>query len=634
MRRKAYDTLKEWKKRSNGSTAMLVEGARRVGKTSLVTEFAKNEYASYIIIDFYAAGNNVKKLFDDISDLDELFRGLQLYYNKELKERDSVIVFDEVQRFPRAREAIKALVHDGRYDYLETGSLVSIKKNVKGIIIPSEEEKMKLHPLDFEEFLWAKGINTFRLLYPYYKKRVKVDDNVHHHMMKLFREYLAVGGMPQAVLKNIEGRSFQEIDKVKREIIQLYLDDFRKMDPSGKLERLFLAIPSQLSSQSTRYRMPEEESNRRLKRERSSFYNLEDSQTVQICRHVNDPKVGLTATIDDDYFKMFTEDTGLFVTLCFFDKQFSENDIYIKLVKGRLSANLGYVYENAVAQALTAMGFNLFYHTFKEKDDEKHYKEIDFIIAVGDRVRPIESKSSRPTNHKSFDLFISGKGLKLETPVVISPKNLSYTDGILYLPAYMAQFLDGEDYGSNEVDDSYVSDFDSDDWIPIDRGYILYIKGKEHGKKDSIVSVYVRENGGTSEAVNVKIDEDSQHNVKITYDRRIDCRVKISERGGSAVRLLISEAKGLLEKLDSLQYGDGSYVSLRNEVASLASKIYLSDVVESKVNEIQKVRFTPWVHSSNPTPQDSEKSRSAFQRGKERLKGKLKDMISYLEGTS
>jgi len=530
FRRKAYDVLKEWKDRSNGSTAMLVEGARRVGKTSLVTEFAKNEYSSFIIVDFYRADNNVKRLFDDLSDLDGLFRGLQLYYNTELQERRSAIVFDEVQRFPRAREAIKALVQDGRYDYIETGSLISIKKNVKGILVPSEEEKMKLHPLDFEEFLWAKGINTFRLLYPYYSGRTKVDDEVHHHMMKLYREYLAVGGMPQAVLKSIGGGSYQDIDKVKRDIIQLYLDDFRKMDPSGKLERLYLAIPSELSSQSTRYRIGTAIPNGRMKRERGSFYNLEDSQTVQICRHVNDPKVGLNSSIDDDFFKMFTEDTGLFVTLCFFDKQFSENCIYSKLVSGRLSANLGYVYENAVAQALTAIGFKLYYHTFKKKDDERHSYEIDFITTVDDRVRPIESKSSRATDHKSLDTFISGKGLKLDTPVVISPKNLSFADGILYLPSYMAQFLDGKDYGSDDSDDSYIAGFDRDDWIPADGGYILYIRGKEHGKRDPVVSVTASRRGKPEEAIDASVEVDSQHNVKIAYGKEIDCTVKISER--------------------------------------------------------------------------------------------------------
>ncbi len=409
--------------------------------------------------------------------------------------------------------------------------MISIKKNVKDIIIPSEEEKLKLHPLDFEEFLWAKGINTFRLLYPYFSGRVKVDDVTHHHMMSLYREYLAVGGMPQAVLKDVEGGSYQEIDRVKRDIIQLYLDDFRKMDPSGKLERLYLAIPSELSSQSTRYRISETVPNGRLKRERMSFYNLEDSQTVQICRHVNDPKVGLTATMDEDFFKMFAEDTGLFVTLCFFDKEFSENEIYRRLVSGRLSANLGYVYENAVAQALTALGLKLFYHTFTKEGDGKHRYEIDFITAVGDRVRPIESKSSNAGSHRSLDIFMSGKGLRLETPIVVSPKNLGYRDGILYLPIYMMQFLDGKDYGSDGMDDSYVADFDRDDWIPVGDGFILYIRARDHRVKHPSVSVAIRRKDGSMEEIDARIEEDGQNNISIIHDRRIDCKVRVSEGG-------------------------------------------------------------------------------------------------------
>ena len=529
FRRKAYDTLKGWKERSRGSTAMLVEGARRVGKTTLVQEFAEKEYSAHITVDFYKATEGVKKLFNDLNNLDDLFRGLQLYYNTELVERDSVIVFDEVQLFPRAREAIKALVQDGRYDYIETGSLISIKKNVKNIIIPSEEEKMKLHPLDFEEFLWAKGIDTFRLLYPFYEKRSKVDDNIHYHMMKLFREYVAVGGMPQAVMKDIDGGSYQDIDKVKRDIIQLYLDDFRKMDPSGRLGRFYLSIPSQLSSQSTRYRIGDVVPGGRISRELESFFNLEDSQTVQICRHVNDPKICLTMTIDEKFFKMFTEDTGLFITLCFYDKQFSENTIYTKLINGKLSANLGYVYENAVAQALTAMGFNLYYHTFKREGGDKHLYEVDFITSVGEKVRVIECKSSRVTDHKSFSMFISKKGLELTTPIVVSPKNLEYTGEILYLPIYMMQFLDGKDYGNGSEAASYTVDFDSDDWIPIDGRFILYIKGKDHGMKHPVVDLLLRNRAGGVKKVTSDVEIDSHNNVKITYDERIDCSVRISD---------------------------------------------------------------------------------------------------------
>ena len=529
FRRKAYDALKEWKSRSNGSTAMLIEGARRVGKSTLAKEFAENEYASYIIVDFFSADKAVLNLFDDLTDLDNLFRGLQLYYNTELKVRGSLIVFDEVQLFPRAREAIKALVLDGRYDYLETGSLISIKKNVKDIIIPSEEERMKLHPLDFEEFLWTKGINTYPLLYTYYQSRTKVDDSVHRRMMRLFREYLAVGGMPQAVQAYLDNGSYREIDRVKREIIQLYLNDFRKMDPTGKQERLYLSIPSQLSGQSIRYKIGKTIKGGRMKRERMHFYDLEDSQTVQMCFHVDDPKVGLNMTVDDNFFKMYCEDTGLLVTLCFFDKQFSENVIYERLINGRLSANLGYVYENAVAQALTAMGLGLYYHTFKEKKDDKHTCEVDFITTVGEKVRPIESKSGQKNDHKSLDKFMARKGLKLDTPIVLSPKNLEFSDGILYLPAYMALFLDGH-YDQASTDDSYRADFKSNDWIPVDTGYILYIKGEVHGKKDPMVELTMRSGRGQSVPVDAAISMDSEKNIKITYDRRVECSVRVLER--------------------------------------------------------------------------------------------------------
>jgi hypothetical protein len=249
---------------------------------------------------------------------------------------------------------------------------------------------------------------------------------------------------------------------------------------------------------------------------------------------VNDPKVGLAATVDADFFKMFAEDTGLFVTLCFYDKQFSENIIYSELVSGRLSANLGYVYENAVAQALTAIGFKLYYHTFKKDGDTRHSYEIDFVTTVGDRVRPIESKSSRATEHRSLDEFISKKGLMLDTPIVMSPKNLSYADGILYLPAYMMQFLDGKEYGSDEADDSYTVEFEADDWIPVDGGYIIYIKGREHGKTEPIVSVTAHRRDGSSESVDAAVETDTRRNVKITYDERMHCTVRISEINGEA----------------------------------------------------------------------------------------------------
>ena len=452
FRRKAYDTLKEWKERSKGSTAILVEGAKGVGKTTLVEEFAENEYTSGIIIDFSRASNDVKRLFNDLDDQDELFRGLQLYFDAMLVPRESVIVFDEVQYFPRAREAIKALVHDGRFDYIETGSFVSVKKNVKDIIIPSEEEKMTLHPLDFEEFLWAKGNNTFPLLRTYYEKRVKLNDSVHDHMMRLFREYTAVGGMPLAVLSYLDGCGYREIDEVKRNIIRMHLDELGRIDHSGKLERLYLAIPSQLSSQSTRYRINEAIPNGRLKRERRRFFELEDSHVVETCRHLHDLRAEPATSADQDFFRLYLEDTGLFVTLCFLDRQFSENPIYTLLVSGRPSADLDRVYRNAVAQSFAATGSNIYYHTFRKDGDPKHSYSIDFAMKVGEKVRPIEVRSTRVGEHRSLDALMSRKDLKLETPVVISPGNLDFRDGILYLPIYMTQFLDGKDHVQSDGD--------------------------------------------------------------------------------------------------------------------------------------------------------------------------------------
>ena len=435
--RKVYSKLKEWKERSNGSTAMLVEGARRVGKSTLVKDFACREYRTHLLIDFSEENKEVQSLFDDLSDVDRLFRGLQLNSGVEFVERDTVIVFDEVQRFPRAREAIKMLVRDGRYDYIETGSLISIRKNVKDIVIPSEEERIKLHPLDFEEFLWANGNRTFRLLEQDLEARKPLPDSVHHSMMLRYREYIAVGGMPQAVKAFVDGRSYQEIDRIKRDIIALYVDDFYKIDPSGSMGIYFRSIPSELARQSTRYRIK----GKSVRREIQRISQMIDSQTVQVCRHVDDPRVGMPMTQDPDVFKMFLEDTGLFVTLCFYDRDFSDNLIYKGLINGRLPANLGYVYENVVAQALVAGGYNLFYHTFL-KEDGKHHHEVDFLIPSGKRICPIEVKSSSTTTHASLDAFVMKYRADVGTSVIVSTKNLKVEDGILFLPVYMMGLID------------------------------------------------------------------------------------------------------------------------------------------------------------------------------------------------
>ena len=440
FRRKAYDTLREWKDKSNGSTAMLIEGSRRVGKSTLAKSFGDNEYSVCVLIDFSKAPQRVKALFDDLEDIDALLRGLQIHTKRTFKERDTLVIFDEVQRFPRARESIKALVQDGRYDYIETGSLISIKKNVENILIPSEEESFTLHPMDFEEFLWANGNNTFGLLEKAFRDRKVLDDFTHFTMMKRFMEYIAVGGMPQAVEAFVNGRSYQEIDKVKRNIIKLYMDDFRKIDSSGMVGRYFSNIPSELSRETMRYRTTYIDENVGPNREKELFAELEDSKTVIVSYHVNDPRVGMSMTLDPDFFKMYLEDTGLFVTLCFMDKDISDNIIYEHLISGKLPANLGYVFENAVAQALIAAGYKAFYHTFP-KEDGKHYYEVDFIIPSGNKIIPIEVKSSKIKPHKSMDKFIEKHSRDIDIPMMISTKNIGMIDGILNIPIYMTGFF-------------------------------------------------------------------------------------------------------------------------------------------------------------------------------------------------
>ena len=440
FRRKLYQDMLEWKQRSKGSTALMIEGARRVGKTTIAETFAANEYKVWVRINFSVSDKEINNLFTDLSDIDRLYRGLQYYTDKEFVERDTAIIFDEVQNFSRAREAVKHLVKDGRYDIIETGSLISIMKNVKDIVIPSEEEHLELHPLDFEEFLWAKGNDTFRLLKYNFEHREPLGQLAHRKMMREYREYIAVGGMPQAVDAYVKGLSFQEIDRIKRSIIRLYVDDFRKIDSTGNMGKYFRMIPSELSRESRRYRITESNPNGRLKTEATAFSEMSDSKTVQLCYHVNDPRLGMSGNLDMTFFKMFLEDTGLFVTLCFYDSQFSDNVIYEKLIGGKLPANLGYVYENAVSQALISSGHIPRYHTFP-KSDGNHYYEIDFLISKGLKVIPIEVKSSSEKSHKSLDEFLKKHHADIADAYVLCTKDVYESDGVVYLPIYMAGFI-------------------------------------------------------------------------------------------------------------------------------------------------------------------------------------------------
>ena len=405
FRRKIYDKLLEWKTESDGRTALLIEGARRVGKSTVVEEFAKNEYESYILIDFSRASKAVKELFEDISDLDYLFLQLQLQYKVDLHERSSLIIFDEVQQCPLARQAIKALVADHRYDYVETGSLISIKRNVKDILIPSEERKISMYPMDHEEFLWAVGdITTIPLLKKVFDSGKPVGAQIHRKLMRDFRLYMLVGGMPQAVNEYIETNNFRKVDQIKRDILNLYEDDFKKIDPTGKLSSLFDAIPAQLNKNASRYQVSSVLNGERAENILESIAELKDSKTVLVSYHANDPNAGMSNNKDLGKFKLFSSDTGLFTTLMFKDRDFTENIIYEKLLNDKLSANLGYLYENTVAQILTANGNALFYHTFMNESTRRNY-EIDFILARKNKVCPIEVKSSGYKTHASLDAF-------------------------------------------------------------------------------------------------------------------------------------------------------------------------------------------------------------------------------------
>lgn len=439
FKRKLYERLLEWKRVKNGQSAILIEGARRVGKSTLIEQFAKNEYESYILIDFNVASDEVKSLFNNLMNMDYIFLQLQALYKVVLKERKSVIIFDEVQKCPLARQAIKYLVKDGRYDYIETGSLISIKKNTKNITIPSEEERVILYPMDYEEFRWALGDEaTIPLLRTFYEKRIPLD-KAHRDKMRDFRLYMLVGGMPQAVNTYIETNNFSLVDRVKRNIIKVYQDDFQKLDETGRLETLFMEIPSQLSQASNRFKPyavlgdVDDEKLLELLRE------LEDSKTTLFSYHSNDPNVGMSLTKDISKFKIFCADTGLFVTLAFWDKDHTDNIIYQKLLNDKLSTNLGYVYENIIAQMLATSGNKLFYYTWPK--DPTHNYEIDFLISRGAIIHPIEVKSSGYKSHKSLDVFCQKFSHVVERRYLIYTKDLKKDKETLLLPVYLTPFI-------------------------------------------------------------------------------------------------------------------------------------------------------------------------------------------------
>ncbi len=443
FKRKLYAKMLKWKEEHDGTTALLVKGARRVGKSTIVEEFAKNEYESYIIVDFANISKEVNGWFEDLTDLDYFFTRLQQMYSVVLYRRKSVIIFDEVQLQPLARQAIKYLVKDGRYDYIETGSLLTLKKNVKDIVIPSEETRITMYPMDYEEFRWALGDkSTMVLIKDNYEKLRPFGDAVHRKLMRDFRLYMLVGGMPQAVDAYIRTNNLSIVDSIKRNILELYEDDFRKIDQSGRASKIFSSIPAQLTGNSSRYNIASVVENGRSEAIEAVIADMEDSMTINMAYHANDPSVGMNLHKNVSKYKMFMADTGLFVTMAFKDKDYTENTIYQKLLSDKLSADLGYIYENVVAQMLKAMGNELYYYTFGS-ETSNHLYEIDFLVSQQNKICPIEVKSSSYKRHASLDLFCEKYSDRIGKKYLAYTKDICKDKDVIFLPVYLIPFIMG-----------------------------------------------------------------------------------------------------------------------------------------------------------------------------------------------
>ena len=441
FRRKIYNEILEWKEKRSDKYALLIKGARRVGKSTIAEEFAKKEFKSYILIDFAHTSKEIIELFDDTYNLDFFFLQLQQLTGVRLYAKESVIIFDEVQLLPKARQAIKYLVADGRYKYIETGLLLSIKKNTKDILIPSEEHKISMYPMDFEEFLWAIDdevtTDTIKMLL---ENKKSAGNALHRNLMRMFRLYMLVGGMPQAVETYIEHNNLQVVDETKREIIDLYEEDFTKIDGTGLAGDIYDAIPANLSSNASRYVLSSAREGMRAEQVRELIPDMLSSFTVNIAYHANNPDVGMALEKDIGRYKLFTSDIGLFTTLAFKDKKYTENVIYNKLLFDKLETNLGYIYENVVAQMLVAKGDNLFYYTMNS-ETSNHLHEIDFLISVSDKICPIEVKSGNYRGHKSLDVFCDKFSSRIRDRYVVHTKDYKWENGINYIPVYMVPFI-------------------------------------------------------------------------------------------------------------------------------------------------------------------------------------------------
>lgn len=450
MKRKIYDDILKWKQDWAGKTALLIDGARRVGKSYIAEKFAQSEYKSYILIDFNRASDDVKNLFVNYSnDLDTLFIYLSAYYNVKLYERESLIIFDEVQLFPKARAAIKYLVADGRYDYLETGSLMTIKKNVKDILIPSEERHLKMYPLDFEEFLWALGNDTLMdIIRKFYENKKPMGQALHRKAMDYFRQYLIIGGMPQAVQAYVDTKDFDKVDRIKRDILTLYRADIVKHADGYeiKVESIFDEIPAQLQKHEKKFKLSSIKKDARLRDYEDALFWLDDAMIVNICYNSTAPNIGLKLNMDRLTLKCYMADTGLLISHAFDENGLLSEEIYKKLLFGKLEVNEGMIVENIVAQMLTASGHKLYFYSTPSAKDSNERMEIDFLITkakISNRhnISPIEVKSSKNYTISSLRKFTAKYGEQTYTPYVLHTQDYKEVDGIVYLPLYMTPLI-------------------------------------------------------------------------------------------------------------------------------------------------------------------------------------------------
>lgn len=439
FKRKATEKLLDWKENYADQYAVLLEGARRVGKSTIAENFARSEYKSYIMIDFSKGEENIIRCFDDIGNLDIFFLRLQAETGITLYDHESLIIFDEIQLFPRARQAIKHLVKDGRYHFLETGSLISIRKNVKNILIPSEEMKISVYPMDYEEFCAAIG-NNYSLLEQIARNGRAIGQETNRKLMRDLRIYMAVGGMPQAVEAYNAGKNFAQIDQIKRQIIELYEEDFRKIDPSGRISAMYHSIPAQLAKNSRKYRITTAIGKKNNTKAEEFLTELIDSKTVLPCYNSTNPRVSLADSKDLDSYKLYLSDTGLFVTLMFIDRPVAENDLYGKLLSDKLPANLGYLYENLAAQVIAASGRELYYHTW-EKEGSTHYYEVDFLVSDKSKIIAFEIKSSRAGKHESISEFTRKFSANVERAYLLSQMDAGNEESLLLRPFYYMPFL-------------------------------------------------------------------------------------------------------------------------------------------------------------------------------------------------